>query len=108
MSLQRQDVLQDVPGTRLQLWFLPRLCLSHSPAAHKEEGEAGFALDSLRGAGGKGTHTLTRAGLSLSLVGSQLFCACVLGEPSSAYMNLTSTCDLYFESCPSLYSELLV
>lgn len=66
-----------------------------SIAAHKEEGEAGFALDSLRGAGGKGTPTLTRAGLSLSLVGSQIFCAYVLGEPSSAYMNLTSTCDLH-------------
>ena len=108
MSLQRQDVLQDVPGTRLQPWFLPRSCLSHSTAAHTEEGEAGFALDSLTCARGKGTHTLTRAGLSLSLVGSQIFCACALGEPSSAYMNLTSTCDLYFESCPSLYSELLV
>lgn len=95
MNLQRQDVLQDVPATSLQPWFLPKLCLSHSIAAHKEEGEAGFALDSLRGAGGKGTPTLTRAGYSLSLVGSQIFCAYVLGEPSSAYMNLTSTCDLY-------------
>lgn len=62
-------MLQDIPATRLQPWFLPKLCLSHSIAAHKEEGEAGFALDSLRGAGGKGTPTLTRAGLSLSLVG---------------------------------------
>ena len=45
MNLQRQDVLQDVPGTRLQPLFLPKLCLSHSAAAHKEEGEAGFAPD---------------------------------------------------------------
>ena len=31
-----------------------------------------------------------------------------LGWPSNAYINLTSTCDLYFESWPSLCSKLLV
>lgn len=37
-----------------------------------------------------------------------LLCVCVLGESSSAYMTLSSTCDLCFECCQSLCSTVLV
>lgn len=88
--------------------FLPKLCLLHSAnSLWRGRRQALLRIVWVVQKGTRPTHWLELGSFSAPGI-RQVFSAWAPGEPSTAYMNLTGTCDLYFESCPSLWSKVLV